>query len=490
MTQAVLTIIVILAILLSLHLFIIVWLLWQQGHAKQKTNQDHPAYLVVYASQSGHAESWANHTAEQLRLIDHRTAIRNIQELSITDLTQHQRILWVVSTYGEGDAPDAAQSFVHKILSQSLDLSHLSFSVLALGDQRYSNFCQFGKTLEQWLLKQQAQALFPIVCVDQLNSRDLEQWLLDLEQLNSTQFSALSIEKEHVELKFAHRQCLNRGSIGEAIYKIQLIPEQDLVWSSGDILEIQCENNTIDIQNFLVAQQQEDAVDFIPQLRRLNLRKLPPRASLSFAEWITQFESLAQREYSIASLPENGLIELVVRQQQTESGLGLGSGWLTVGLEQDQSLQANIRHNPSFHLVHDDRPLILIGNGTGIAGLVAHLRQREHWGYRRNWLIFGERQQQFDHLYQTEIRYWQQHSFLEYVDYAFSRDQAEKIYVQDCLRKQSVQLQAWIAQGAAIYVCGSLQGMASGVDQVLKEILGHEQVEQLKQQQRYQRDVY
>jgi sulfite reductase (NADPH) flavoprotein alpha-component len=179
-----------------------------------------------------------------------------------------------------------------------------------------------------------------------------------------------------------------------------------------------------------------------------------------------------------------------VRQQQTESGLGLGSGWLTVGLEQDQSLQANIRHNPSFHLVHDDRPLILIGNGTGIAGLVAHLRQREHWGYRRNWLIFGERQQQFDHLYHTEIRYWQQHGFLEYVDYAFSRDQAEKIYVQDCLRKQSVQLQEWIAQGAAIYVCGSLQGMASGVDQALKEILGHEQVEQLKQQQRYQRDVY
>lgn len=105
-------------------------------------------------------------------------------------------------------------------------------------------------------------------------------------------------------------------------------------------------------------------------------------------------------------------------------------------------------------------------------------------------MIFGERQQQFDHLYHTEIRYWQQHGFLEYVDYAFSRDQVEKVYVQDCLRKQSVQLQAWIAQGAAIYVCGSLQGMASGVDQALKEILGHEQVEQLKQQQRYQRDVY
>ena len=90
----------------------------------------------------------------------------------------------------------------------------------------------------------------------------------------------------------------------------------------------------------------------------------------------------------------------------------------------------------------------------------------------------------------TEIHYWQQHGFLDQVDYAFSRDQAEKIYVQDCLRGQSTRLQTWVAQGAAIYVCGSLKGMAGGVDQALKEILGLDLVEQLKQEQRYQRDVY
>ncbi len=189
-------------------------------------------------------------------------------------------------------------------------------------------------------------------------------------------------------------------------------------------------------------------------------------------------------------MPEQGLVELVVRQQQTETGLGLGSGWLTVGLEQNQPVHASIRNNPSFHLQQDDKPIILIGNGTGIAGLVAHLRQREHWGYKKNWLIFGERQQQFDHLYQTEIAYWQQHGYLPHVDYAFSRDQTEKIYVQDRLRQQSSRLQEWIAQGALIYVCGSLKGMASGVDQVLEELLGTEQLQQLKREQRYLRDVY
>lgn len=489
MTQAVLIVIAILAILLGLHLFVIAWLYGQQRQSKTSLQQ-HPAYLVVYASQSGHAEVWAKHTAEQLRLLDDQVLVKNIQELSHDDLIQQQRILWVVSTYGEGDAPDSAQSFMNKCFSENLDLSHLSFAVLALGDRRYANFCQFGQRLEQWLLQQQAQPLFDTVLVDQMKSRDLEHWLNRLEQLTSIQFSDLTHSERVLQFKFAHRQCLNKGSIGEPIYKVQLIGDEDLVWSSGDILEIQCENNLDDIEAFLQSQHQPINAKLIAQLSTLNLRKLPTKVEQSFQQWLTQFERLPKREYSIASLPENGFIELVVRQQYTETGLGLGSGWLTQGLQRDQILQAHIRHNPSFHLSHDARPLILIGNGTGIAGLLAHLRQREHWGYQQNWLIFGERQQQFDHLYQAEIHYWQQHGFLDQVDYAFSRDQVEKIYVQDCLKEQSARLQTWVAQGAAIYVCGSLKGMAGGVDQVLKEVLGLDLLEQLKQQQRYQRDVY
>ena len=489
MTQAVMIIIVILAILLSLHIFIIVWLLWQQRNGNKSEVQDDHTYLVVYASQSGQAESWAKHTTEQLQLIHQQVTLKNIQKLTATDLIQYQRILWVVSTYGEGDAPDDAQHFVHKILSQPVDLSHLSFAILALGDKRYTNFCQFGQSIEQWLLQQKAQPLFSTVLVDQLNSRDLEQWLTALEQLTAMRLTALDNERETIELKFAHRQCLNVGSAGEPIYKIQLVAEQELVWSSGDILEIQCENNIIEIQQFLVAHQQDDFND-IDALKTLNLRQLPNREHHSFAAWLEHFDRLPKREYSIASLPENGLIELVVRQQQTETGLGLGSGWLTAGLQHNQPIQAYIRNNPSFHLQHHPQPLILIGNGTGIAGLVAHLKQREQWGYGQNWLIFGERQQQFDHLYDAEIQYWQQHGFLQHVDYAFSRDQAEKIYVQDILKQQSTRLKQWIEQGAAVYVCGSLNGMAGGVDQVLKEILGDELVEQLKHELRYQRDVY
>lgn len=489
MTHSVTIIIATLAILLSLHIFIIAYLLWSRRKNKQANLNDKFSCLVVYASQSGHAEAWAKHTAEHLRLVDDQTNVKNIQELTANDLIQYQRILWVVSTYGDGDAPDPAQSFVKNTISKSLDLSHLSFAILALGDRRYSNFCQFGKTLEQWLLLQSAQNLFATVLVDQMNSRDLEQWLLGLEQLTAKKLSSLALVQPKLKLQFAHRQYLNRGSIGAPIYKVDLLTEEDVYWSSGDILEIECENQLSTIHEFLAAQHQE-SVHFTAKLRNLNLRKLPIRKDLLFAEWIEHFETLPKREYSIASLPENGFIELVVRQQQTEEGLGLGSGWLTVGLEQNQIIHASIRQNPIFNLEKNERPIILIGNGTGIAGLVAHLRQREQWGHKRNWLVFGERQQQFDHLYRSEIQYWQQHGFLEHIDYAFSQDQFEKIYVQDRLKEQAVRLQDWIAQGAAIYVCGSLHGMANGVESALKEILGGEHLEQLRQEQRYQRDVY
>ena len=490
MTQAVLTIIAFLAILLSLHVFIIAWLLWQHRCLKRNSNATHPSSLVVYASQSGQAESWAKHTAEQLGLAENQIELLDIQELTIEHLQQYQRILWVVSTYGEGDAPDSAQHFSHKILSQSLDLSHVSFAILALGDRRYSQFCQFGLTLNQWLIQQSARELFPLVCADNLHAHDLQLWMNGLEQLSSSQLTILNIQKDVVSLKLAHRECINVGSAGEAIYKVQLVSDMPVHWLSGDILEIQCENSDIEIDTFLSAHQLSVESSDINQLRTLNLRHLPERHNQLFDLWIQGFQTLARREYSIASLPSNGCIELVVRQQQTATGLGLGSGWLTEGLQLGQQFNAHIQDNPSFHLAHDDRPVILIGNGTGIAGLMAHLRQREQWGFTQNWLIFGERQQEFDHLYQTKIDYWQQHGFLTHVDYAFSRDQAEKIYVQDRLREQSERLIQWIAQGAAIYVCGSLKGMAGGVDQVLRELLGNEQLEQLKREQRYQRDIY
>jgi sulfite reductase (NADPH) flavoprotein alpha-component len=206
---------------------------------------------------------------------------------------------------------------------------------------------------------------------------------------------------------------------------------------------------------------------------------------------LEQLSPLPTREYSIASVPTQQVLRLVVRQQQDSEGeLGLGSGWLTQHAELQQPIALRIRTNESFHLINDNRPIICIGNGTGIAGLMSLLHARTRLDYTQNWLIFGERQREHDFFYQETIEAWKNMGTLKRLDLAFSRDQAQRIYVQDIVREQADELISWLDQGAVIYVCGSIDGMASGVDQALTDILGEEKVDALRQAARYRRDVY
>lgn len=133
------------------------------------------------------------------------------------------------------------------------------------------------------------------------------------------------------------------------------------------------------------------------------------------------------REYSIASLPGDGCLQLVVRQAQRQDGsLGIGSGWLTAHAPLHGAVMLRIRANPEFRAPLDDRPLILISNGTGIAGLRALLKARVAADRRRNWLIFGERHRQHDFYFRDELSALNASGQLG-MDLAFSRDQEARI---------------------------------------------------------------
>ncbi|PZP84803.1 MAG: iron-uptake factor, partial [Stenotrophomonas maltophilia] len=142
-----------------------------------------------------------------------------------------------------------------------------------------------------------------------------------------------------------------------------------------------------------------------------------------------------------------------------------------------------------FHRV-PAAPMLLIGNGTGIAGLRSLLREAAQAGEHGHWLLFGERQRAHDALFAEEIAAWQAQGHLARVDRVYSRDATGAGYVQHRLQAATDALHAWLARGAVIHVCGSLQGMASGVDRVLRQTLGDEAVESLLENGRYRRDVY
>jgi sulfite reductase (NADPH) flavoprotein alpha-component len=158
------------------------------------------------------------------------------------------------------------------------------------------------------------------------------------------------------------------------------------------------------------------------------------------------------------------------------------------------SIDLRLRAHSNFRIGNNtQRPLILIGNGSGLAGLRSHLRARAMdsiSGASRNWLIFGERNAAHDFYYRDEIEVWQKSGLLTHTDIVFSRDQAQRLYVQDRLRTRAELVKEWLADGAALYVCGSLEGMAAGVETALTEIIGATGVEQLIEQGRYRRDVY
>lgn len=122
--------------------------------------------------------------------------------------------------------------------------------------------------------------------------------------------------------------------------------------------------------------------------------------------------------------------------------------------------------------------------------LRALLKARIAAGHRRNWLLFGERHAAHDGFYREEIERWLAGGWIERTDFAWSRDQAERIHVQQRLREAAGELRRWVDAGAAIYVCGSLDGLAPGVDAVLRDVLGDAEVGQLRAQGRYRRDVY
>jgi sulfite reductase (NADPH) flavoprotein alpha-component len=204
-------------------------------------------------------------------------------------------------------------------------------------------------------------------------------------------------------------------------------------------------------------------------------------------------QAIAPRRYSLASLPSDGAMQLLVRQvrhDHTAHGMGLASGWLTAQAAIGDEVRVRLVANPAFDAHAQPLPSIYIGNGSGMAGLRSHLRARVRGGVERNWLIFGERQRQFDSICAAELHDWRERGFLPELDLVFSRDVAGGEYVQDRMRVKADILRDWIADGAVLYVCGSLQGMAAGVDAAMEEIIGRAALDDLIETGRYRRDVY
>ncbi len=261
--------------------------------------------------------------------------------------------------------------------------------------------------------------------------------------------------------------------------------------------------------NTLLESDDSDALnDYLWGKDTLDLLQQFPGIEFSAAEFLALLKPLQHRAYSISSsgkmYPDT--VHLTVASVRYETNgrehKGVCSTFLADLANENDPIPVFFTHNKILRVPDDDSlPMIMVGPGTGIAPFRAFLQERE---FRRasgkNWLFFGDRNAATDFIYEDELKLMQEKGVLNRLDLAFSRDQEEKIYVQDRMREHGAELFAWLEEGGYFFVCGDAYRMAKDVDKALFEIVAKHgnmsaikaagYISMLKKEKRYVRDVY
>ncbi|HEY6528584.1 MAG TPA: NADPH cytochrome P450 oxidoreductase family protein [Cellvibrionaceae bacterium] len=448
------------ALLVSAYLLVCFgyWRKWHKVHAAVSLAGDGKRLLVGFASQTGKAFQLAQQAAQTLAQSGISSQILPLNAITPSHLSEYSQALYIVSTYGEGEPPDNASQFVRQHLQHlaASALEHMQFGVFALGDSRYEHFCGFGHQLQQALRAKGARPWFAPLELDRQCSTSGQRWHEYLTHLGAEHSppTAVPANDGWQQWTLSTRKHLNPASPGAPLYRLRLKPteSQILHWRAGDVVEV--------------------AVDGSPDV--------------------------APRSYTIASLPCHGYIELVVRQHWSAGThalpkLGLASGWLTERATLGTALTVRTIASPAPAL-DLDRPWILIGAGSGIAGVIAQLHARNQATHCDGcWVIFGERDPQADQPFAEEIAQWQAQGLISRLDKTFSQSACkpnEPSYVQDIVHTAADTMRAWINSGAQIYLCGSRSGLGISVHEALVSLVGELKLTQMHSQGHYWRDVY
>ncbi|HEY6675804.1 MAG TPA: flavodoxin domain-containing protein [Terrimicrobium sp.] len=498
--------------------------------------------LFFFGSQTGTSEGLARRFAKEAQKLGFETRVIGMENYSTIDLTKEKRLIIVTSTYGDGEMPDNAQAFWEYLKNGTAPrLEHLEFSVLALGDRNYIQFCQAGKAFDARLEDLGAKRIHPRTDCDVDCEGPSVEWFNGLLKSldggapsagtgqnvvasDPTVASAPSFGKANpFPAVLKTNRVLNAPGSAKETRHLEIILEgSGLEYEVGDALGVVPTNCPDFVREILDAAglDGEEAVkapdgEEMP-LRMALLRKfdlkcfladLPAKAA-SAADFAAPLRKLQPRLYSISSSPKAhpGEVHLTVAIVRYELNgrvrKGVCSTFFADRVGADTKVPVFVHRSPSFKLPADgSRPIIMVGPGTGVAPFRAFLEERRAVAATgRNWLFFGDQKALCDFLYSEELEAMKQDGLLTRLDTAFSRDQPEKIYVQDRMIENAGEIWSWLQEGGYFYVCGDAQRMAKDVDAALHKIaetagqLSTEQageyVKQLKFEKRYLRDVY
>ena len=503
---------------------------------------------VLWASQTGNAEQFAIEAARRLGENGWQPVLVNMAEASADTLRAGNPVLLITSTFGDGDAPDNGSQFWDRLSTQDA-LNGLQYSVLALGDSSYDNFCGHGKRIDQRLRELGATHLVPRVDCEPDYQATARRWLDQvIVALNTT-------PSRHREIELVGNRLLSLPGAGKEVREFTF-DAGDLVYETGDALGVLPVNSSalvaewldvtgldgdakisLDGNGFTLAEALGDELEiaritpsllhFVAEhngdrdlrdlLRPDNkgelakwswgrqavdvLRAHPVRTDAQ--AWVEALTRLQPRQYSISSSPlaSPSRIRLTVSVVRYGSHGGVCSTYLA-DRAAGSSVRAFIQRSPHFRPPTDpSSPMIMVGPGTGVAPFLGFLEERAaRSAHGPNWLFFGEQRRATDFYYRDELDRFRSAGLLSRLDLAFSRDQRAKVYVQDRMREHGAHLWRWLQDGAHLYVCGDATRMAKDVDRTLREVVASHgdmtsdqaaaYVKQLTADHRYVRDIY
>ncbi len=510
---------------------------------------------ILFATESGNAESLADIARKAASKLGFAARVLDMADATPAQVAAAQNLLVIASTWGEGDPPQRAIDFHAALMAEDAPrFDGVRYAVLALGDRAYAKFCETGRLFDErfaalggtrvadriecdldydvaanaWLGGTLTQlqaglgepdagaavihvdfARAPLEASAYNRTRPFEAEITERIKLSGSRSTS---ETWHVEVSLA-----GSGIVYEPGDSLGFLPSNDpalvdavlmATGLSGDAALRAALSERFDITTLTRKQVADYArligdaslaedVAFADGRQVIDLLSAAPHG-LSAEQLTSLLRPLPPRYYSVASslktVPDEAhlLVAAVRYETHGRARSGVASVDLADRRNAGERLKVFVKPNLHFRLPTDpQRPIIMIGPGTGVAPFRAFMQERDAVAARgKSWLVFGHRHYTHDFLYQLEWQDLLKRGVLSRLDVAFSRDQPEKRYVQHALWDARRDLHAWVQDGAVIYVCGDANAMAKDVHATLQRIVGDQALDALRREGRYLRDVY
>lgn len=528
---------------------------------------------ILFGTQTGNSEAIAEDMSKIANDAGFRTKVNSLDNITMDILGNMENVAIITSTYGEGEMPDNAQLFWDALSANTApNLSNIKYSVLALGDTGYEEFCHAGKLIDTRFEQLGATRIQDRVDCDvdyeelseKWTSSLIAKWKPEVEVIKEKSNDQSNLKEYNRKNPYSAKLLSNRMlsgvnsnkeimhyeiDLGDSGLKyevgdsLSIFPtnKEDLVKKIIDRLGVEFdfvpvgyENDikTLLTEKFEILTPTKRLIEYIAKntsdkklksiidhnnnkelenykwgMDVLDFMNINPNFKIDITDFLGLLKSLQHRTYSISSSlnkvkNEVHLTVSSVRwKRDTRNYNGVCSTFLADDCTPGDNIKVFFTPNKSFRLPDDNKDIIMIGPGTGIAPFRAFLQEREYRNSSgKNWLFFGDQTKNDDFIYKNELQDFISSGVLNKLDLAFSRDQKNKIYVQNVMYENKNEFYNWLESGAYLYICGDANRMAKDVEDMIIKIImecsnisfdaAFEYLNNLKREKRYLRDVY